>query len=220
MPPTPMNSQQHRAALRGRREQEHQRGEPDRQRGAAEEEIGHRARIVDAGQDHPAAQHLHLFAVAAGVVLGGVFDHPLRGLQARMPQRARAAAVARRRPAPMPAARRLTEPCTRTSAMTQNAKRGRRQEHQHRHHRRIAGAEHVHRSDLEVDHAVHDEVADPHPAGRAGRARSWSGPRARRWRRTPAPRPARSGTSRSAATTGSSPRRGLRRRARGSCAAS
>jgi hypothetical protein len=56
------------------------------QRGAAQEEIGHRMGVIDAGQDHPAPQHLRLVAAAAGVMLGGLFDDAPRRLQAGMAQ--------------------------------------------------------------------------------------------------------------------------------------
>ena len=77
-----MNSQWCERAVLHRQEEERERRQPDREHGAAEEEIGHRVLVVDAGHDHPAAQHLGFFGGARIVVLGGVVDDPLRGLQA------------------------------------------------------------------------------------------------------------------------------------------
>ena len=65
MPPSPIQQPERRTAVlaTGTNRNSSDR-QPDRERGAAEEEKGDRARIVDAGLDHPAAQHLGLVGVA------------------------------------------------------------------------------------------------------------------------------------------------------------
>ena len=139
MPPSPIHSQNAAPPCSTGTNRNMQRRQPDRERGAAEEEIGHRVRIVDAGLDHPAAQHLGFVGVARRIVLGGVFD----ARAARLSRSNAAASGCRRSRSmsstrPMLAARRLTEPCTRTTAMTLNVSVRGGKKHQHPHQRGVA----------------------------------------------------------------------------------
>ena len=140
---------------------------PDREHRAREEEIGHRARIVDAGLDQPAAQHLHVVAVAGRIMLGGVVD-ARAARPCRLECRSERVAAG---PSLSP-----------TSADAGGAALDRALHAHHRHDRERQRARRPGTpapppwwscrrpsrvetsvdpwSDLEIDHAVHDEVAD------------------------------------------------------------
>ncbi len=163
------------------------------------------------------------------IVLGGVFEHALRGLAGW--NAAASGSPPDRSPSsirPMPAARRLTEPCTRTTAMTPNASVAAARNTSTPTHGRgaVARTRPISVSQItSIDQILKltmrymMKLPMPiQPARRRGHLGHVLVPDAgieiRRDELDDAE------TSRSAATTGSSPRRGLRRRARGSCAAS
>ena len=93
--------------------------EADRHSRAGDEEIGRSVRIVDAGLHQPAAQHLHVLAVDRRIMLGGIVDELLRGLEPGIAQRTPAGGGSSSRPTR--AARRRTASRARTPIITAKA---------------------------------------------------------------------------------------------------
>ena len=108
----------------------------DRERGAAEEEIGrpradHRCRPASCRRRSTLVSSVSADRRSAWWCIRCT---PLRGLACWSGAASGAARLDRRRRRPMLAARRLTEPCTRIDRHDAERERRRGQEHQHRHH--------------------------------------------------------------------------------------
>src|SRR5512139_264746 len=154
-----------------RQKQETYKGQADRQGRAPKEKEGNPARIVDTGLDEAAAQHLHVLVVCRPVMLGRVVDELGDSFLTGILQRTRVICLAvfvaqNASGATLDGA---------ANAYSRHHREGQdscREKYQQAHQEGVAvakpvaeyGKNHVPRSDPEVDHAVHHEIADAHPA--------------------------------------------------------